>query len=180
MITFDDLCGAQDLFAAYCVAAPGWMALAYFVVFATITALCLPGATPLLLLAGASFGLTWGSVLATLASTVGACLTMLSARHLMRQRVEARWADRLHTLNQGLQRQGPLYLLSLRLLPVIPFIPLNLASGVTRLPVWTFFWTSAVGMLPGTALYVYAGTQVHHLSELPAWWAASGWGAYLD
>lgn len=166
--------GLQTAFLAYYAAYPLLVGLGYFVVFTLMTALCLPGAAPLMLLGGASFGLAWGSVLATLASTTGASLTMLAARHLMRQRVEARWASRLLTLNQGLQRRGLLYLLSLRLLPVVPFVPLNLVSGLTRLPLWRFFWVSALGMLPGTALYVYAGTQAYRLTELPAWWSASG------
>jgi len=179
-MSLEFLQGAQEAFLAYYAAYPVLVGLGYFGVFTLMTALCLPGATPLLLLGGASFGLAWGSVLATLASTTGASLTMLAARHLMRQRVEVRFASRLDRLNQGLQRQGPLYLLSLRLLPVIPFVPLNLASGLTRLPLWTFFWASALGMLPGTVLYVLAGTQVHRVADLPAWWSASGLAAFFD
>ncbi len=171
---------AQAAFLAYYAAYPVLVGLGYFAVFTLMTALCLPGAAPLMLLGGASFGLAWGSVLATLASTTGASLTMLAARHLLRQRVESRFAERLDRLNQGLQRQGPLYLLSLRLLPVIPFVPLNLASGLTRLPLWTFFWVSALGMLPGTALYVLAGTQVHRVADLPAWWSASGLAGFFE
>lgn len=170
---------AQVAFLTFYAAYPVLVGLGYFGVFTVMTALCLPGAAPLMLLGGASFGLVWGSVLATLASTAGASLTMLAARYLMRERVEARWADRLHTLNEGLQRRGLLYLLSLRLLPVVPFVPLNLASGLTRLPLWRFFWVSALGMLPGTALYVYAGTQAYRLTELPDWWSASGLGAWF-
>lgn len=166
--------GAQAAFLAYYATYPVLVGLGYFVVFSVMTALCLPGAAALMLLGGASFGLLWGSVLATLASTTGASLTMLAARHLMRERVETRWASRLHTLNAGLQRRGLLYLLSLRLLPVVPFVPLNLVSGLTRLPLWRFFWVSALGMLPGTALYVYAGTQAHRLSSLADGWSASG------
>jgi len=178
-MNFEFMQGIQDAFLAYFAAYPVLVGLGYFVVFALVTALCLPGAAALMLLGGASFGLAWGSVLATLASTTGASLTMLAARHLMRERVETRWASRLLTLNQGLQRHGLLYLLSLRLLPVVPFVPLNLASGLTRLPFWRFFWVSALGMLPGTALYVYAGTHVHRLAELPDWWAASGLAAWF-
>ncbi len=170
-MTFEVLQWAHDSFLLSCAAYPVTVVLAYFVVFALLTALCLPGAAALMLLAGAGFGLTWGSLLATLASTAGACLTMLGARYLLRHRVESRWAARLHQVNQGLQAQGAMYLLSLRLLPVIPFVPLNLISGLTRLPVWTFFWASAVGMLPGTVVYVYAGTQLATVRSVEQLWS---------
>ncbi len=152
----------QVVFDAY----PALMTLAYVALFTLITALCLPGAAVLMLLAGASFGLVWGSVLATLASTAGATLTMLGARHWFRHRVERRYGARLKAFNQRLQSEGALYLLSLRLLPVIPFVPVNLISGLTRFDGVTFFWVSALGMLPGTALYVYAGVYLAQLQSI--------------
>ena len=82
------------------------------------------------------------------------------------QRVEQRHGARLQTFNRHLQHEGALYLLSLRLLPVIPFVPVNLISGLTRLKSSTFFWASALGMLPGTVLYVYAGVYLAQLQSL--------------
>ena len=157
---------AQQGFQSYLSTHPAAVTGAFVALFTIITALCLPGAALLMLLAGASFGLFWGSVLATLASSAGATLTMLGARHLLRHRVEQRYPERLHAFNLGLQREGALYLLSLRLLPVIPFVPVNLLSGLTRLPATTFFWISMLGMLPGTALYVNAGAYLAQLQSM--------------
>lgn len=159
-MNFDDARAALTLFQGYYLAYPVLATLGYFALFTLLTGLCLPGAAVLLLLAGASFGLVWGSVVATLASAAGATLTMWAARYGLRERVEARWGERLRTMNLGLQRDGVLYLLSLRLLPVIPFVAVNLLSGLTRVPTGTFFWVSALGMLPATVLYVNAGVQL--------------------
>ncbi len=159
-MNFDDARLALTMFQGYYLAYPVLATLGYFAFFTLLTTLCLPGAAVLMLLAGASFGLAWGSVVATLASATGATLTMWLSRHGLRGRVEARWGERLHTMNQGWQQNGVLYLLSLRLLPVIPFVAVNLISGLTRVPAITFFWVSALGMLPATALYVNAGVQL--------------------
>jgi uncharacterized membrane protein YdjX (TVP38/TMEM64 family) len=166
MMNLHDIQRIQAAFQAVFDAYPALMTLAYVALFTLITALCLPGAAVLMLLAGASFGLVWGSVLATLASTAGATLTMLGARYWLRHRVEQRYGARLQAFNQSLQREGALYLLSLRLLPVIPFVPVNLISGLTRLKGATFFWVSALGMLPGTVLYVYAGVYLAQLQSM--------------
>jgi uncharacterized membrane protein YdjX (TVP38/TMEM64 family) len=166
MMDLHDIQRAQAIFQVVFDAYPAAVTLAYVALFTLITALCLPGAAVLMLLAGASFGLVWGCVLTTLASTAGATLTMLGARYWLRHRVEQRYGVRLQAFNQNLQREGALYLLSLRLLPVIPFVPVNLISGLTRFSGATFFWVSALGMLPGTALYVYAGVYLAQLQSL--------------
>lgn len=166
MMDLHDIQRAQAIFQATFDLYPGLVMLAYLALFTLITAMCLPGAAVLMLLAGASFGLVWGSVLATLASTAGATLTMLGARYWLRHRVERRYGARLEVFNQRLQSEGALYLLSLRLLPVIPFVPVNLISGLTRFDGATFFWVSALGMLPGTALYVYAGVYLAQLQSI--------------
>jgi len=138
-MNFDDTRAALTVFQGFYLAYPVLATLGYFALFALLTGLCMPGAAVLLLLAGANFGLAWGSVVATLVSATGATLTMCLSRYGLRARVEVRWAVRLHTLNQGLQRDGVFYLLSLRLLPVIPFVAVKLLSGLTRVHVTTFF-----------------------------------------
>ena len=165
-MTLAELKQAQAAFAEQHQAQPVQTTLLYFAGFTLLTALCLPGASALMLVAGASFGLVWGSVLAVLASTAGATLTMLASRHWLRSRMEARYASRLGEVNRGLANGGALYLLSLRLLPVIPFVPLNLLCGLTRLPLAVFFMASLVGMLPGTVVYVNAGVQLGALGSV--------------
>lgn len=165
-MSFDVVHGALSALQGCYLAYPLLSMLGFFAFFTLLTACCLPGAAVLMLLAGASFGLVWGSVLAVLASTTGATLTMLASRHALRERVAARLGGRLQGLNHGLQRDGAIYLLSLRLLPVIPFVALNLLSGLSGLRTRTFFWASALGMLPATVLYVNAGLQLAQVNSL--------------
>ena len=143
-----------------------WMVLLIFgLVYVVVTALSLPGAVPLTLMGGAFLGLGVGTLVVSLASTLGATLAMLSARYVLRDLVQARWGQKLETIQQGMDRDGTFYLFSLRLLPVVPFFLLNLAMGLTRMKVWTYFWVSQIGMLAGTVVYVNAGTQLAHLGD---------------
>lgn len=161
-----DLRAVQRAIAQVSEREPWAVACAYFCAFVTLTALCLPGALVLLLLAGASFGLVWGSVLAVMASTVGATLTMLMARHWLRPWLTCKLGGRVGQFEQRLQREGTVYLLSIRLLPVIPFVLVNVLSGVLGVRTLTFFWTGLLGMLPATVAYVNAGQQLAQLQSL--------------
>ena len=159
-LTLAELKDAQAAFALRHAAQPVQTTLLYFAGFTMLTACCLPGASVLMLIAGASFGIVWGSAVAVTASAAGATITMLASRYLLRSHVETRYGNTLGEVNRGLADGGALYLLSLRLLPVVPFVPLNLLCGLTRMPLAIFFFTSLVGMLPATALYVNAGVQL--------------------
>jgi pyruvate/2-oxoglutarate dehydrogenase complex dihydrolipoamide dehydrogenase (E3) component/uncharacterized membrane protein YdjX (TVP38/TMEM64 family) len=135
--------------------------LAFGAAYALVTALSIPGAASLLTLtAGAVFGLAVGTVVASFASTIGAVLACVLARFLLRDTVERRFAGFAATVNRGLDRDGPAYLFALRLVPVIPFFAINLGTALTRLPLRTFYWTSQLGMLPGTLVYVNAGREL--------------------
>ena len=134
--------------------------------YIAVTALSLPGATILTLAAGALFGLLWGTVLVSLASTTGATLAFLGARYLFRDGVQKKFSQRLKKINEGVQKDGAFYLLTLRLVPVVPFFIINLVMGLSPLPVRTFFAASMVGMLPGTIVYVNAGTQIAQINSL--------------
>jgi pyruvate/2-oxoglutarate dehydrogenase complex dihydrolipoamide dehydrogenase (E3) component/uncharacterized membrane protein YdjX (TVP38/TMEM64 family) len=125
-----------------------------------VTALSLPGAALMTLAAGALFGLTTGTVLASFASSIGATLAFVTARFVLRDWVQARLGDRLAAINDGIRREGAFYLFALRLVPLFPFFVINLVMGLTALPARTFYWVSQLGMLPGTLAYVYAGTQL--------------------
>lgn len=150
----------HDAFIAALMRDPVWVTLCFFGLFVVISALPVPGASVLCLAAGAGFGLIWGTLLACLACTLGATLTMLVARHALRERVGRMAGDRMHAIDQGLARDGALYLFSLRVLPVLPYFVLNPLVGLTRMPTWTYMWVSFAGMLAGTAAYVNAGTQL--------------------
>jgi pyruvate/2-oxoglutarate dehydrogenase complex dihydrolipoamide dehydrogenase (E3) component/uncharacterized membrane protein YdjX (TVP38/TMEM64 family) len=138
----------------------------YFGVYVAVTALSLPGAVILTLAGGAIFGLVWGTVVVSFASTVGATLAMLAARTILRDSIEQRFGKRLAELNKGVEREGPFYLFTLRLIPAMPFFVLNLLMGLTRMKTLTYFWVSQLGMLAGTIVYVYAGTELGKVDSL--------------
>src|SRR5436190_17528809 len=136
------------------------MAASFFAIYVLVTGLSLPGAAMLTLVAGALFGLLWGVVIVSFASTMGATLAFLASRYLLRDWVQARFGDKLKTINQGVEREGAFYLFALRLVPAFPFFLINLVMGLTPMATRTFFWVRQLGMLAGTIAYVYAGTQL--------------------
>jgi len=119
-----------------------------------------------MLLGGGCMGFGLCMLVSTAASAIGALLTMLLARHFFRDSVEQRFTSRLNEINKGIEKNEVAYLLSLRLAPVIPFVAFNLLAGLTRVKPWTFLWTSFLGMLPGTMLYVNAGSELGSISSL--------------
>lgn len=138
----------------------------YFTVYVLVTALSVPGAAIMTLLGGAVFGLAWGLLLVSFASTAGATLAFLSSRLLLRDYVQKRFGNSLKTINAGIERDGAFYLFTLRMIPVFPFFLINLVMGLTPIRTVTFFWVSQVGMLLGTAVYVNAGVELGQLSSL--------------
>jgi len=153
----------RDLFArvqAYYQSSPLQTSVVFFAVYVAVTGLSLPGAAVMTLLGGAIFGLLWGTVIVSFASTLGATLAFLAARFLLRDWVQARFGEKLRPINEGIAREGAFYLFALRLVPAFPFFAVNLLMGLTPMRTATYFWVSQVGMLAGTVVYVYAGTQL--------------------
>ena len=144
-----------------------WLAtLGFFTIYVLATALSLPGAAILTLAGGALFGLWWGLVIVSFASVIGATGAFLVARYLARGAVQSRYGARLKRINAGIEKEGAFYLFTLRLVPLFPFFLINLLLGLTKMRVTTFFWVSQLGMLPGTFVYVNAGTQIAQLKSL--------------
>ncbi len=137
--------------------------LAVFTLHTLLALLALPGASLLMLLAGAGFGALPGTLLCLTACTVGASLSMLAARHFLQALVRRKLGERLAKLDRRIATDGAAYLFSLRLLPVIPFAVVNVAAGLSTMRAWTFTWVSFFGMLAGTFVYVNAGTQLAYI-----------------
>jgi uncharacterized membrane protein YdjX (TVP38/TMEM64 family) len=135
-------------------------------VYIAVTGLSLPGATAMTLVYGWYFGLVRGVILVSFASTAGATLAMVLSRFLFRDAIERRFGSRLVQFNESLEREGPFFLFTLRLIPVFPFFVINAVMGLTPIPVRTFWWVSQLGMLPATIVYVYAGASVPSLAAL--------------
>ncbi|MFQ1852068.1 FAD-dependent oxidoreductase [Aeromonas veronii] len=139
--------------------------LLFVLIYVLSTALSLPGASLLTLGGSAVFGVAWGLLLVSFASTIGATLAFLSARFLLRDWVEQRFGDKLATFQSGMAKEGAFYLLSLRLIPIFPFFLVNLLMGLTPIRVSTYYWVSQLGMLPGTFVYVLAGSELGQLTS---------------
>lgn len=143
------------------------MFIALFVAFYILmTALNLPGATVLGLAAGGLFGAVTGTIIISFASSIGATLACLLSRYLLREWVQKKFGERLKRVNEGVRTEGAFYLFSMRLIPVIPFFIINMVMGLTPIRLWTFYWVSQLGMLPGTAIYVNAGSQIAQIDSL--------------
>ncbi len=138
----------------------------FFFTYIAVTALSIPGAVVMTLIAGALFGLAAGTVIVSFASTIGATLAFLFARFLFRDAVERRFAGTAARIAAGMEKDGPYYLFTLRLVPIFPFFAINLAMALTRLKAWTFAWVSQAGMLAGTVVYVNAGTQISRIESM--------------
>lgn len=165
-LSLDYLKLSQAAFADLYAQHPWQVAAAYFAIYVTATALSLPGAAIITLAGGAIFGLLWGTVIVSFASTIGATLAFLVSRFILRSTVESRFGQRLAEINRGVEKDGAFYLFTLRLIPVVPFFLINLLMGLTRMKAFTFYWVSQIGMLAGTLVYVNAGTQLARLDSL--------------
>lgn len=148
------------------VSANPWRAsFACFTIYVSATALSIPGAFVMTLATGAVFGVLWGTVIVSFASTMGATIAFLMSRYLFRGLVQARLGHRLAAIDRGIAKDGPVYLLTLRLIPVVPFIGVNLLMALTPIRVRHFYLYSQIGMLPATLVYVNAGTQLADIQQ---------------
>lgn len=141
-------------------------AASYFIAYVAITAFSIPGAAVVTLLGAALFGFWTSLLLVSFASTIGATLAFLSSRYLLRNWVQSKFGDKLSAINQGVEKDGAFYLFSLRLIPVFPFFLINLLMGLTPIATTRFYLVSQLGMLPGTAVYLNAGTQLAQIDSL--------------
>lgn len=137
-----------------------------FLLYAALTGLSLPGAVFLSIAYGWIFGFWRGLLLVSFASTLGATAAFLLSRFLLRDAVQARFGPRLARFNAAWEAEGAWYLFALRLVPAIPFFVVNLWMGLTPIKTRTFWWVSQVGMLPATAVFLWAGAAVPSLKTI--------------
>jgi pyruvate/2-oxoglutarate dehydrogenase complex dihydrolipoamide dehydrogenase (E3) component/uncharacterized membrane protein YdjX (TVP38/TMEM64 family) len=167
LLNFEALRDRSDDLLKLREAHPWASALAFFGLYVAVTGLSLPGAAVMTLAGGAIFGFGLALLLVSFASSVGATLAFLVSRTLLRDWVQTRFGRQMQSLNEGFAKDGAFYLFSLRLVPVFPFFVINLISGLLPIRMTRFYWVSQLGMLPATAVYVNAGTQLGQL-ESPA------------
>ena len=164
--TLDAVKAKQQELQQQFAARPLFVIAIYFLVYVVMAALALPGAALLTLLAGAIFGFWLGLVVVSFASSIGATVSFLVSRFVAGSYVQSKFADKLSAINKGIEKDGPFYLFTLRLIPILPFFAVNLLMGLTQLKTKTFYWVSQLGMLLGTAVYVNVGTQLAGLTSL--------------
>jgi pyruvate/2-oxoglutarate dehydrogenase complex dihydrolipoamide dehydrogenase (E3) component/uncharacterized membrane protein YdjX (TVP38/TMEM64 family) len=166
LLTLNGLKDGLVQFEEWRVSEPILVGAAFLLLYVAVAALSLPGAAVMTLAAGALFGVLWGTVIVSFASSIGATAAFLASRYLLRDSVQNRFGERLKPLNDGISSEGAFYLFTLRLVPVFPFFLINLLMGLTPIRAVTFYWVSQVGMLAGTLVYVNAGTQIAQLDSL--------------
>lgn len=165
-LTLENAKAQQEALTTYIDQNFVFSAAIYFFAYIAITAFSIPGAAVVTLLGAALFGFWTSLLLVSFASTMGATLAFLSSRYLLRDWVQNKFGNKLIAINQGVEKDGTFYLFSLRLIPVFPFFLINLLMGLTPMSVGRFYLTSQVGMLPGTAVYLNAGTQLATIESL--------------
>lgn len=166
LLTLDGLKSGLVQFETWRSDSPIFVGGAFLLLYVIVTALSLPGAVIMTLAAGALFGLFWGTLIVSFASSIGATLAFLVSRYLLQDTVQSRFGDRLKAFNDGVARDGAFYLFTVRLVPIFPFFLINLLMGLTTIRAFTFYWVSQVGMFVGTLVYVNAGTQLGQLESL--------------
>ena len=173
-LSLQNLADQQQAVVAFQHHHPWLMFVVAYLLYTAGTGLSLPGAAVMTLLYGwflqqaypGITGLLSGILLVSFASTSGASVAFLSSRFLFQAAVRRRFGDRLEKFQAALAREGAFYLFTLRLIPAVPFFIINIVMGLTPIRVRTFWWVSQVGMLPGTCLFVYAGSTLPGPQEI--------------
>ena len=164
-LTLEHLKGRQHAFADFYIANRLLTIAIYFILYVVVTALSLPGAAVMTLAGGALLGFWTALITVSFASTIGATLAFLASRFLLRDWVQGKFGDKLKAINAGVEQEGSFYLFTLRLVPLFPFFVINLVMGLTPMRTLAYYWVSQLGMLPGTVVYVNAGTQLGQIES---------------
>ena len=144
-------------------------AIAFILIYIMVTGFSLPGALILTLAGGFLYKTLLAAVFVNIGATTGATLAFVFARYIAGTWIQQKYADKLSGFNAELDKNGPGYLLTMRLIPVFPFFLINLLAGLTRIPLGSFVWTTSLGILPGSLVYAYAGQQlgnIHNVKDI--------------
>ncbi|CCO24473.1 TVP38/TMEM64 family protein [Maridesulfovibrio hydrothermalis] len=165
-LTLEYMKNSRQEFQNYYAQNPVSTVLGFFLIYVVVVGVNLPGASVLGLAGGALFGFTTAVITISFASTIGATFACFFSRYLFRDYVQRKFGERLEKVNKGIQEEGSFYLFTLRLIPAVPFVVINLIMGLTPMKLRTFYWVSQIGMLPGTMVYVNAGKELGKIDSL--------------
>ena len=138
----------------------------FFIIYLMIAATCLPGLGLLSFMSGLLFDFLYGTLICSFASTIGAAITFFISRHFLRDTLEKRLKGRFEKINRELTENGKFYLLSIRLLPILPFQLINPVLGLSKVSLKDFYLYSQLGMLPATAVLTYAGAKSVEIKQV--------------
>lgn len=158
--TFESLKDNRDVLKAFAADRPIQSVLAYMALYVAAVSFALPGAAVLSMAGGFLFGTAWGVLIINVSATLGAAASFLIARYVAGDLIQVRFADRLKGFNREVAENGTSYFLTVRLIPAFPFFLVNLFAGITRIPFWKFIGTTALGIVPGSFVYAYAGSNL--------------------
>ena len=165
-LSFTTIKARQAEFIAFREQHPVWAVLGFLLAYALSGTLPLPGAAIITVLAGALFGVVGGLLVASVTGAIGATIGFALSRYLLRGWLSRRYATQVRRIDEGLARDGTLYLFTLRLLPVLPFFLINLSFGVSAMRLRSFWLISQLGMAPGALVFANAGSQLSQLDNL--------------
>ena len=138
----------------------------FIFIYIITTSLSLPFALSLTLIGGALFGFFYALILVSFGSAIGATIAFLLARFIGYEYIKDKYKNQLSRFYNGFKKEGAFYLFTMRMVPIFPFFIINIVTALMPIKTWTFYWVSQVGMLPGTILYVFAGTQLSEIKSL--------------
>ncbi len=165
-LTLDALKANRDRLRAFADANFALSAVIFILTYCAVTALSLPGAAILTLAGGFLFGSLWGTLFVNIGATSGAALAFLAARYLLRDWVERKFGNKLGPIQEGFSKNAFSYLMTLRLIPLFPFFLVNMVSGLTRVSVGSYVAATAIGIIPGSFVFAYAGQQLGSINSL--------------
>jgi uncharacterized membrane protein YdjX (TVP38/TMEM64 family) len=178
-LTLENLKKNKELLQHFIEARYFFAVVTYIVVYILTVTFSIPGATVLTLAGGFLFGLLPAIIYANVGATIGATLGFLFARYILGNSIQEKYAPQLERFNRELDENGHLYLLTLRLIPAFPFFLINLLAGLTKVSLKTFFWTTMVGILPGSLVYSFAGSQLNTIESVEDIFSGSIIAAFL-
>lgn len=164
-LTFDNFVAKKESFKQIIADNYTVSMISYLLIYIGVVAFSIPGATVMTLAGGFLFGLPFGLIYVNLGATTGAVLAFIFARYMLGDSLQNKYEDKLKKFNDELEANGKYYMLTLRLIPVFPFFLINLFAGLTNLKLFTFFWTTAIGILPGSLAYTYAGRSLDSIES---------------
>ncbi|MEJ2314596.1 MAG: TVP38/TMEM64 family protein [Nitrospirota bacterium] len=163
-LSFESLKGHREALLAL-VESHYALSLAIYALAAISTAFFVPGSIPVTIVGGLMFGVARGAFFMLLSATLGDTLAFLLSRNLIGRWVQHRYESQLRLFNSEVERHGHNYMITLRVMPLLPCFLLNYFAGITRMPVSSFVWTTALGMLPGSVVYAFAGNELGRIES---------------